>query len=229
MTNPKRFDDVARYQREILTLVPGYEALHEAWRAILRVALSDPAARILFVGSGPGTEVVSLACDHPSYTIDAIDPTPAMAAAARHAVSLAGASERVRVFETALANYQSAQPYHAVVAVLVGHFIADDGARALFMKRLAHVVTDGGTIILVDIEHSGPLQDSFVDAHVAWSLGKGLNPQRAHVLRQRLLCDFHCLKPRRVDELLASSGLRQVAEFFRCFGIVGRWLEKPKQ
>ncbi|WP_428267797.1 class I SAM-dependent methyltransferase [Haliangium sp.] len=223
----KHFPDAAKYQGEIRRLVPGYDALHAMWPALLPVALGSPAeARVLFVGAGPGDEVVALAQAQPGWVIDALEPSPSMAAAARMAVESRDLTGRVRVHEVAMAGFEPTGEYDAVVTLLVGHFVADDGARAGFVDRIARALRPGGVAVLAEIEDDGQARQLMAAAHVAWARGAGLSEDRLEDMSSRLDHGFHMLTRDRLEELLRQAGLRHVVEFFRCFGVVGRLLDK---
>jgi len=227
---PKTFEDVDGYKREIRLLVPGYETLHEASVALLQATLgSHTGARILVVGCGSGDEVVTLAKAESTWRIDALEPSSAMTESARQAVIEHGLEDRVTIHPVSLEDFVSRRAYDAVVSILVGHFIPDDGTRARFYQQVAGLLRIGGHLILAEFDNRGAWQDRSTSAHVIWSQRAGLSENRSMLLRQRLDEAFHSLTSDRLASLLHAAGLQMKGDFFRCFGISGMLVEKrPK-
>lgn len=225
MTTPKSFDDVAQYEREIRLLVPGYDLLHTMLPAVLRAA-GPKCERLLAIGCGPAHEVVALAHELEGCIIDALDPSPSMIAAARETIEGAGLTERIRTIKSTLADFAVEQPYDAVVALLVGHLIADDGSRARFLDDLSRALHPGGVAVLAELEDTGPAHALLTEAHLRCSRAAGVTPDRIATMRQRLSGRFHAITRARLCELTSRAGLRVNAEFFRSFGFVGLLLDK---
>ncbi|MEM9488371.1 MAG: class I SAM-dependent methyltransferase [Myxococcota bacterium] len=225
MTSAKKFDDADQYEREIRILVPGYDALHAMVPAVLGAALPT-CRRVLVVGCGPAHEAVTIAHTLTGCTIDAIDPSPAMADAARATVRDAALTERVRVAAASLHDVGEEGAFDAAVATLVGHFVPDDGKRAEFLGDLARSLRPGGIAVLSEFEDVGPARDWVTEAHLRCSQAAGLPAQRATIMRERLSRGFHGLTRARLGELADAVGLSVTGEFFRSFGFVGLVLRK---
>ncbi|MEM9462931.1 MAG: class I SAM-dependent methyltransferase [Myxococcota bacterium] len=225
MTAPKSFDDVQQYEQEIRRLVPGYDLLHTMLPAVLR-ATAPECKRVLAIGCGPAREVVTLAHELEGSIIDALDPSPAMVATARKTVEDAGLTERIRIIPHALADFTVERPYDAVVALLVGHLVADDGSRARFLEDLSKALCPGAVAVLAELEDAGPAHALLTEAHLHCSEAAGVDPDRIITMRQRLSGRFHAITRARLAELASGVGLRVNAEFFRSFGFVGLLLER---
>lgn len=225
VTTPKVFDDATNYDREIRMLVPGYQALHAMIPAVAAQWLHH-GARVLCVGCGTGEEAVALLRSAEGITLDAIDPSSAMCAATTRAFRRDGMAERATVASVALHDHGHLGAYDLVLAVLVGHFIADDGARATFVDDLQRALKPEGVVLLVEFENSGPSREHLTDAHLRWSLKAGVHEARLGGLRERLTTGFNLLRRDRFEELAEHAGLRVRCEFFRALGVVGLILER---
>ncbi len=223
--SPKSFGDAAAYDTEIRCLVPGYDALHETLGHVLPCIVHDNA-RVLFVGSGTGHEVVALARARPRCAlIDAIDPEPAMVQATKRAVGEAALTCPIGVREGTLATADGR--YDVVIASLVGHLIPDDGQRGAFFGHLARALEPSGVAVIVDLMDVGPIQPLVREAHLRWAEHAGLSPARLSAMRDRLSHGFAMLTHARMQTLLTAHRLTVHAEFFRVLGVVGS-LVKPE-
>ncbi|MBX3232602.1 MAG: class I SAM-dependent methyltransferase [Labilithrix sp.] len=225
MTAPKPFDDAERYMEEIRLLIPGYYALHAMVPAVLGAAVA-PIERVLAVGCGPALEAVAIARAFPGCVVDAIDPSPAMAEAARRTVAAAAMEEAIVVHAATLAELRIDRPYDAAIVLLVGHLIPDDGARASFLRDLGRAVRPRGVVVLAELEDVGPARALLTEAHLRCSHAAGVLDERLETMRERLTSGFHAITRERLVTLLDDAGLSVKAELFRAFGIVGLVLER---
>jgi len=222
----KSFDDASAYDAEIRLLVPGYDLLHALVPHVLTAHLGDTDARILVVGCGTGHELVTLASQSHRWTLDAIDTSPMMARAAARAVAERELEDRVHVRCCDLDEYVWQAPYDAVVALLVSHFIPDDGARAAFMTTVARALRYAGVALVAEIVDDGVLRPAMIRAQLAWSYDAGVSRQRITVMEQRLDSGFIALTRARLREILDAAGLQIQGEFFRALGLAGMVLTK---
>lgn len=223
MTQPaKQFNDAHKYEQEIERLVPGYSLLHSMIPSVLR-SLAPAAKRVLVVGCGPGDELVRIASTVPGARVDAVEPAAAMADAARRRLLSEGLSARVHVHTCTVAELQTAEPYDLVVALLVGHFIPDDGAREAFMRSIGDAVSPQGLVLLAEIEHVGDAHEILTAAHLQYARASGLPEERLRIMRERLDGGFHTLSRDRFHVLAAAADLEVATEFFRAFGTVA-WI-----
>lgn len=220
------FDDVDRYESEIPLLVPGYELLHAMVPLLVRAELGARDARALVVGCGAGHELVALARANPRLVVDALDPAPAMVAAAERNVALAGLHDRIAVRRATMHDLAPAQGYDVVVALLVAHFVPDDGARAAFFSKIGALTKRGGVVVVADLVDDGPFSETLREGQLGWAREAGMEPERLATMRRRLAGGFAALSSRRLATLLGDAGLAVEGEIFRCFGVAGTWSRK---
>ncbi|MEC9396053.1 MAG: class I SAM-dependent methyltransferase [Myxococcota bacterium] len=221
MAPPKSFEDAERYTREIRPLIPGYDLIHAMIPPLLHPHLSVEGSRLLVVGCGPGVELVALGERFPGCSIDALEPSENMLGLARDAVARAGIEDRVALHAMRLDAFSSTEPYDAIIAVLVGHLLPDNGERAAFARQLGALLSPSGALLLVDLEAHRDARALMTEAHLRYSAGQGLSEERCELMRERLDTGFHILTRNRHEEILWLARLEVQAEFFRAFGVVG--------
>jgi tRNA (cmo5U34)-methyltransferase len=220
MSAPKSFDDAGEYEREIRLLVPGYGALHSLLPAVAEPWLAREGARGLSVGCGTGAELVGLLRAHPGCVLDGVDPSAAMCTVTRALLAKERLGDRCTIRQGTLADVEEAA-YDLVAAVLVGHVIRDDGARASFLRDIGRALRPRGGAILVELEDSLGARAYLTDTHVGWSRAMGMTEERLAILRERLTTGFHPLTRARLTSLACDAGLEMKAEFFRALGVIG--------
>lgn len=225
----KSFDDASEYEREIALLVPGYTLAHELVASLLRARLgTNTARRILVVGCGTGGELIRLAESAPAWFIDGLDPSAPMLEHARAAVAESRAADRIQLYEKTLETFHADHAYDAVLAVLVAHFITDEGPRAAFMQAVARSLRPGAPALLVDIVDDGPRGALHSRAHLDWSRARGVDEARLATMERRLQDVFVPLSADRLETLCHEAGLAREGEFFRALDVVGVVLSRPQ-
>lgn len=220
----KTFDDPTAYDADIRKVVPGYELMHALVSPTLQ-ALLGASARVLVVGCGTGQEVVNIARAQPLWRVDAVDESFRMAEAARHAADRAGVGSRVRIFAHALSEHTE-RDYDAVVCLLVGHFIADDGSRLTFMGDLASRLRVRGVLLLAELADDREMKSSFRQALLDWAGSGGASRERLELFARRLETGFSPLTIDRLRQLAASVSLGVRGTFFRALSFAGYVLIK---
>ena len=212
----KTFDDGATYLDEIQKLVPGHALFQELVVATL-VAHTPTDGVLGVVGPGPGSELVDLAHALPGWSLEAIEPAPAMAASACARIREAGLDERIQVYPRPLQPEMGS--WDAAVCILVAHLIPDDGARAGFWSALGTCVRPGGLLLTAEIEAVDEPTRATWDA---WAAARGLDETRRTRLRERLSGGFACLPGHRTAILAESAGFLAEARIASALGVTLR-------
>lgn len=106
-----------------------------------------PGERVLFAGSGPGTDVVRAA--RAGLQVTAVDNCPAMLASARQRVRAAGVGSRVRLIEADVLTLPSGQDFDAVIAQFFLNVFAP-AALSDVLAALAGQLKDSGQLLVGD-------------------------------------------------------------------------------
>jgi tRNA (cmo5U34)-methyltransferase len=252
------------YERWIEATLPGRRAAYELIAAALKQFApasvgAGAAPSLLMVGAGGGTDLTTIARHVAGWTVTANDTSAFMLEQARKAVQAAAAdlaSVHITFSSTplpALADALAARaagnagdeavagPWNAATAILVDHFIPDDGAKLNFYKQLAGVLTPGAPLVLFSYYRpalaappspataatmAGPPQD---DATTLRLLREAF--QRAHGMSDADIADMGSrigrgLQPiteERLVELLAAAGFRRPVRMMQSLSN-GVWL-----
>ncbi len=133
--------DPETYLKNMLEEVPAYPDLQEQTQA----AAKDVSAKtILELGTGTGETATRIVAAHPDARLTAIDSSEEMLARARSVVPQADL--RLARLEDPLPD----GPFDLVVSALAVHHLDGPGKRDLF-RRVAGVLTPGGTFVLADV------------------------------------------------------------------------------
>ncbi|WP_312161427.1 class I SAM-dependent methyltransferase [Phenylobacterium sp.] len=209
------------YGAKIRARVPGYEAMHEMIAAALLAAL--PAqARLLVVGAGDGEDLLALARAAPGWRFVALDPEPDMIALARERAERAGIAARIG-FHTGYTPDLGEAGFDAATAILVGHFLADDGGRSRFLTDIAAKLKPGGVLACADLmaDLSPP------GAYRAWLVAAGLDPVTLAKAEQRMAAEFHPVSERRLTDLLGEAGFTAPARLYQALGYAAYLSARP--
>lgn len=204
--------DALAYGAKIRARVPGYEAMHEVIAAALLAAL--PAqARLLVVGAGDGEDLLALARAAPNWTFVALDPEADMIALARQRAEQAGVAARVSFHSGYTADLDDAG-FDAATAILVGHFLTDDGPRGGLLADIAAKLKPGGVLASADLmaDIAPP------DAYRAWLLAAGLDLAMLAKAEQRMAQEFHPVSEPRLAELLKEAGFGGPRRLYQALG-----------
>ena len=198
------------YDAKIRARVPGYEAMHEIATAAL-VAAVPAGGHVLVVGAGGGEELIALATASPTWTFTALDPAPDMIALAQRRVASAGLSERVRFHTGFVADLPEPSRFDAATAILVSHFLPDDGARALFFGDIGRRVRAGGLLIVADLM-AGLCERR---AYRAWLHCAGLDEAMLARVEARMAKEFHPIGEARLARILVESGFERPSRLYQ--------------
>lgn len=179
-------------------------------------------AHILCVGVGTGTEILSLAQRYPEWHFTGIDPSPDMLSVCAEKLQLAGVAERCQLYPGYLADLPVAGDYHAVLCLLVAHFIQHPQRDGLY-QQIARQLAPQGRVILAEIA-GDMLSPEFDHSLTLWARMHEVLSQSARdpqeikaQFAERLLL----LPPAHTESLLTEAGFDTPCRFFQSLLIHG--------
>lgn len=209
----------ADYDERIIKLVPGYGVI----RDLVAVQLLDGLptdARVLVAGAGTGAELVRFAHLAPGWRFTAADPSADMLRIARDKVTAAGFETRVDFIEAAVEDLARMEAHHAAVALLVGHFVPDDGSRQRFLAAIARQLSPGALFLTVDAAQSA-LGAGGAAIYRRWAMLAGQSPAAADQMCHRVAVSQHPLRASRLAELFEAVGFEPPTLFFKALDYEG--------
>ncbi|HVY55251.1 MAG TPA: class I SAM-dependent methyltransferase [Thermodesulfobacteriota bacterium] len=144
----KRFNERASiYDRDIVRIIPGYEALHSNTLHLLETALGEDAF-LLVAGVGTGNETVAAVLRNRRWRVTGFDVAENMIKTAEAKIEKHGLGSRVELIHGALDEVLQ-ESFDAATALLVMHFIpyAD---KHEFLKGINLRLKPGGLFVTAD-------------------------------------------------------------------------------
>lgn len=217
----------AAYDRKIRQLIPGYDVLHELSAFLLRELLPS-AANVLVAGSGSGEELTRLAAHASDWRLTGIEPSAEMNALAAQKCAAAGVDARVSLIAGKPGEVDMGSGYDAATALLVLHFLPDDGSKAAFLQALGRALKPGGVLVLADLTGERE-SEGFGLLFQAWRRQQDATRERQdHVALDfaHLERNVYPMAPARRDALLAEAGFGVAGEYWRAYGLAGVWARR---
>lgn len=229
----------ARYDRIAQLLIPGYSSLARLGVALLATSPlgAMPGASILVAGCGTGAELLEARRQRPDWRLTAIDPSPAMLAAARERLTSEQDSEQDNAGEgitwqdTRLEDLDSSTGFDGALAVLVLQGLPDDGSKLRFLTALARSLRPGGEVLLVDLMQGekSALQEQLAAARLAFQRAAGpldgetiANDEPLRGLTEAV----HPIGSSRLAALVEAAGFSDPAPVFRALDYEGVLLQR---
>ena len=156
------------YDQGIRRRILGYDSLHEAAHSLLQSQVHE-SARILIAAVGTGQEAVLCAQAHPGWKIVGFDPSAEMLELGRKRIAHLGLGGRVQLHQATIDSVPASPPFNAATALLVMHFLPDDGSKLALLRGLAGRLEPGATFILADMTGE-PGSPDFETLFAAWKV-----------------------------------------------------------
>ncbi|EGY53581.1 class I SAM-dependent methyltransferase [Neisseria shayeganii] len=209
----KRFEDsgAAEYDQRITRLIPGYTELHRLNAAILHPLPAD--ARILLIGVGTGTELLSLADSRPQSAFTALDPSLAMLEQAKR--KAACLPNTVCWHHGLLEELPEAPQYDAALCLFVMHFLSDIREKGALLRQAACRLKPSAPLLLADLAVQCSGQTEYL---VQYARTQGLPDHQLDRLQQRLQQDFFPLTPGNLADLATTCGFETPEPYWQNLG-----------
>lgn len=206
---------VSEYDSGIRRMLPGYELLHELARSLLHAELGDEA-RVLVAGCGTGMEIASLGEGRPRWYFTGVDPSADMVAIAERRMAKLGIKRRVDLRVGLTDELPTAPPYDAATAILVMHFLPDDGTKLELLESIAVRLESGAPLVLADAcgERSSPRFSRFMSAWRQRQLTLGMAESDTDERFREVLSAVHFVPEERIGSLLEEAGFGEATRFY---------------
>lgn len=215
-----------KYDRGIRMVVPGYEALHGMAHSLLRLDLEE-RARLLIVGAGTGTEVLGLGESNPGWLFAGVDPSADMVAIARRRVAERGLQDRVDLHTGRTHKLPATQPYDAATAILVMHFLPDDGQKLELLQSISARLKAGAPFVLADL-CGDATSAQFARFFAAWrqrQLSLGMEEDDVEEMFEDVSSNIQFVPEQRVVTLMHEAGFEGIERFYGAL-LFGGWVAR---
>ena len=198
-------------------IIPAYHAIYELTRHLLRDRLSIQA-RILVAGAGTGKEVIDCSQNNPNWSFIGFDPSEQMLAIARKKVAAASLESKISLVRGRIEDVAE-NDFDAATAILVMHFLPDDGTKFNFLKTIADKLKPGAPIVLVDLE--GKIgSDEYHVLNAAWKNQQLFTrPENDRINEEFAIREkeVHFIPQERLELLFEKAGFITIHKFFKAY------------
>jgi len=213
-----------KYDVGIRLAVPAYEELHGLARHLLRASLGE-GAHVLVAGSGTGEELVNLGRHNPGWRLTGVDPSPDMVAIASERVARHGLSDRVELRTGFVGDLPPHPAYDAATAMLVMHFLPDDGTKLGFLRDVSRRLRPDAPFVLADL-HGDKASERFDLFARAWRLRQletTMPDDAIEAMLEDIAANVELVPQERALALLAEAGFERAEHFYNAL-LFGAWV-----
>lgn len=213
------------YDEKNRGLAPISDNMHFLARLILKSASAN--ARILCVGVGTGAEILSLASEYPEFTFLGVDPSESMLEVCKERMQEAGIADRCTFIHGYVQDVPTAESFDAVLAILVGHFVARED-RLSFYQTMYERLNIGGYFINTELSFDLESLEfpSMLEQWEKVQMIMGATPESITSLPRALKEMLTVLPPSEVENIMRSAGFTLPVRFFQAFMMMGWYAKK---
>lgn len=211
------------YENLARKFIPGYDGLYSLTQTFLSIYLPDEAD-VLIVGAGGGKKILTFGRAFPQMEFVGVDPSEKMLAVAQEKVEKENFSSRVRLHRGTIQDLD-AKEFDAATALLVMHFLPDDGEKLNFLKGNAARLKPNARLIIADVcaDKSSAEFDFLLRAYLKHAELNETPPEMLEEAPQRIVESLNCVSEKRELELLREAGFGEILPFYQGLWFRG-WL-----
>jgi tRNA (cmo5U34)-methyltransferase len=215
------FNDAAKqYDERNRQLAPIMNNLHFLIRLILK-NIPD-RARVLCVGVGTGTEILSLSETFTEWRFVGVDPSIGMINVCREKLKIAGILDRCELINGSVNDVPEGEKFDSVLSILVGHFVKLED-RLHFYTAMCDRLNQNGFLINTEISYDLNSQH-FPLMLKNWEAIQslmGATPESLENLSTQLREMLTVMSPSEIEIFLNQSGIHVPVRFYQAFMIHG--------
>lgn len=203
------------YENLARKFIPGYDGLYSLSEVLLAENLPDKA-KILVIGAGGGKELVAFGKAFPAATLTGVDPSEKMLGAAQDLIEKASLQSRVALRRGTIDDLEEEQ-YDAATALLVMHFLPDNGEKLRFLEAINRRLKTGAKLIIADgcMDKNAAGFERLVNAYKSHARLKGAPPEIIDEAAATVIERVNSIPENRELELLREANFGEVRKFFQ--------------
>ncbi len=226
------FDDdngipAEEYENLARKFIPGYDGLYSLAEVLLAEGLPKQA-EILVVAAGGGKEILTFGKAFPDANFTGVDPSEKMLGVARELIKKANLQSRVALVRGVISDLDETQ-FDAATAILVMHFLPDDGEKLDFLRDIHRRLKPGAKLVLADgcFDKNSEEFDWLLNGYKNHAKLKGAPPEILDEAVKTITESVNSISEERELELLceAGAGFGEIRSFYQGLWFRG-WLAK---
>lgn len=215
--DPNRTVPVEEYENLVKKFIPGYDNLYLLAEIILAENMPSKA-EILIIGAGGGKELVTFGKAFPEAEFIGVDPSEKMLTLAGKTIEKENLQNRVSLVRGTIDDVEEKQ-FDAVTALLVMHFLPDDGEKLQFLQAIHRRLKPNARLMLAD----GCFDKEKNPSEFAWLMNAYQEHARKNGAAEEIIAEavkmnsetVNCVSAEREIELLQESGFGEIRQFFQ--------------
>ena len=211
---------VEEYENLARKFIPGYDGLYSLAQILLAENLPEKAD-ILIVGAGGGKEILTFGKAFANANFTGVDPSEKMLGVARELVEKENLQSRVSLRRGTIDDLDEKQ-YDAGTAMLVMHFLPDDGEKLNFLKAIHQRLKPDAKFIIADgcFDKNSKDFDWLMNAYKNHAQLKGAPPEIMEEAVKKITESVYSVSEKRELELLTEANFGDIKIFFQ-----GLWVK----
>lgn len=215
------FDDENRaavaqeYENLARKFILGYESFYVLTEILLAENLPE-RAEVLIVGAGGGKEIVTFGNAFPNANFTGVDPSEKMLAVAQQKADVENLASRLSLVRGTIQDVDEKQ-FDAATALLVMHFLPDDGEKLEFLKAVHRRLKPNTKFIIAGgcLDKTGAEFDWMMNAYQNHARRNGAPPEIVAEAAKTIREKVYFVPERRELELLQAAGFGEIRRFFQ--------------
>jgi tRNA (cmo5U34)-methyltransferase len=169
-------------------------------------------------GAGTGKEIIDCSQNNPHWSFTGFDPAEPMLSITKEKVAAASLKSKIS-FVLGLIDDVADKDFDAATAILVMHFLPDDGAKLNFLKAIADKLQPGAPTVLVDLEgeigsDEYNVLNSALKNQQLFIRAENDRVDEEFVIREK---EVHFIPQERIEQLFNEAGFIEVHKFFKAY------------
>ena len=223
-----RFEQASQYEAFVTSVIPIYSQLPKILLSHLST-LAGSKAKLLDVGCGTGTNIVTFATHRLDWTFVGVDPEESMLSFAKNKVNGINVQNRVTFIKGTVDAIPKESKFDLATCIFVEHLLPDDGTKHHLIEGIFNNLTNGGWLIHAGIY--GDLETEWAKKRLkTWLEYVSLQGKPKEVIenvRRRATIEDSLIPGKRIVEIMENVGFINIEQIYQ-LQLFGAWAaQKP--
>jgi tRNA (cmo5U34)-methyltransferase len=215
------------YDEKAKAIIPGYQVMYQLAQYLLEDKLGAQA-KVLVAGVGTGREVLACSNANPEWSFVGFDPAEAMLQIAAKKLADKQLENKINLVHGLVTDVKQ-KAFDAATAILVMHFLPDDGTKQEFLNEISARLKPGSPLILIDLE-GDPETDEYQMLKAAWKhqqLSTRDDPEQVSKEFEMRDRELNSVSQLRMEALFKEAGFTDIRKFYQAYLFAGYVATRP--